>query len=135
MRRLVVFSLAIVSLTVASTAQGSAAQRTALTVSYWENGSTSSEKTVWTLRCNPAGGTLERPLRACERLASGGRQLLAPVKAGEICTQIYGGPQVALVTGMLDGRRVWARFQRRNGCEIARWNRLSPWLLPAAGVT
>jgi hypothetical protein len=134
MGRLLVLSLAITSLA-ASTAQSAPAQHTALTISYWENGSTSSEKTAWTLTCDPAGGTLRRPQRACERLASGGRQLFAQVKAGQICTQIYGGPQVALVTGTLDGRRLWARFQRRNGCEIARWNRLSPWLLPAAGVT
>jgi hypothetical protein len=53
------------------------------------------------------------------------------VKPGSICTEIYGGPQVALVTGILAGRRIWARFQRRDGCEIARWNRLAPWLLPA----
>jgi hypothetical protein len=42
-----------------------------------------------------------------------------------MCTQIYGGPQEALVTGTFGGRRVWARFSRRNGCEIARWNRIA----------
>ena len=35
---------------------------------------------------------------------------------------IYGGPQTAVVSGMLDGVRLWARFARRDGCEIGRWN-------------
>jgi hypothetical protein len=50
-----------------------------------------------------------------------------------VCTQIYGGPQVARVTGRIDGRRVWATLGRTDGCEISRWDRLSPWLLPAGG--
>jgi hypothetical protein len=43
-----------------------------------------------------------------------------------VCTQIYGGPQEALVTGTVRGDRVWVRFSRRDGCEIDRWNRLAP---------
>jgi hypothetical protein len=135
MRRLAVLGLAIVSLGAIPTAESSTAQRTSLTVTFWESGAAASDKTVWTLKCDPAGGTLTRPARACQRLASGGRALFAPLRKDMLCTQIYGGPQVALVTGMLDGRRLWARFQRRNGCEIARWSRLSPWLLPPGGVT
>ena len=133
MRGLVLVTALLLALAAGSASAGTQS-RTALTVAYWAEG-TSSAKTVWTLRCDPAGGTLKRPARACRHLAEGGRQLFAPVKRGEICTQIYGGPEVAIVSGMLDGRRVWARFQRRNGCEIDRWNRLSPWLLPAGGVT
>lgn len=110
--------------------------RTSLTVTFWAEGqSTTAGKDVWTLTCDPAGGTLRRPGRACQRLTSGGRALFAPLRKGLICTQIYGGPQVALVTGTLAGHRLWARFQRRNGCEIDRWNRLSPWLLPPGGAT
>jgi hypothetical protein len=44
------------------------------------------------------------------------------VPATVACTQIYGGPQTALVTGEFRGRRVRATFNRKNGCEIARWN-------------
>jgi hypothetical protein len=118
----------------ASSAQGSAPPRTALTISYWERGSASGKKKVWTLGCDPARGTLKSPRRACKHLARAGRGLFAPVEAGAICTEIYGGPQVALITGILDGRRVWTRFQRSGGCEIERWNRLAPWLLPRGGV-
>jgi Subtilisin inhibitor-like len=106
-----------------------ASSRTALGIAFWATGT--GTKQSWTLRCFPSGGTLPHPSRACARLASLGRRAFAPVKPGSICTEIYGGPQVALVSGILAGRRIWARFQRRDGCEIARWNRLAPWLLPA----
>ena len=54
-----------------------------------------------------------------------GRGIFAPTPPGAACTQIYGGPQQAVVTGTLAGSRVWARFMRRNGCEIGRWNRVT----------
>lgn len=38
------------------------------------------------------------------------------------CTQQYGGPQVATVTGAVDGKPVEATFSLRNGCEIGAWN-------------
>jgi hypothetical protein len=132
MRGLLLVAVAVLVAGVGSaTAQSSA---TALTITYWTDGSHTADKTVWTLRCNPSGGTLKRPGVACRHVAAGGRRLFAPVKQGAICTEIYGGPQVALITGTVDGKRVWARFQRRDGCEIARWMRLSPWLLPPGGV-
>ena len=52
-----------------------------------------------------------------------------------VCTEIYGGPQKARVVGTVAGRRIWATFTRTNGCEIERWSRISPWLVPAGGVT
>jgi hypothetical protein len=45
--------------------------------------------------------------------------------AGIACTQIYGGPEEALVVGRFRGRPVWVRFHRKDGCGIARWNRVS----------
>ncbi len=80
---------------------------------------------VTTLRCEPTGGTVARPAVACARLLAAGRALFAPTPTSMACTQIYGGPQVALVTGTLRGVKVWARFRRRDGCEIARWNRVA----------
>jgi hypothetical protein len=47
------------------------------------------------------------------------------------CTEIYGGSQVALVTGTVAGERVWARLRRDDGCQIARWER-NRFLVPAA---
>jgi Subtilisin inhibitor-like len=48
--------------------------------------------------------------------------------AGRICSQIYGGPQHATVTGTVDGEPVSLEVTRSNGCGIADWTRLE-WLL------
>ena len=48
---------------------------------------------------------------------------LRPVPADVACTEIYGGPATARVRGSLDGTPVDVRFERTNGCEIARWER------------
>jgi hypothetical protein len=121
--------LALAAPALAGTAGG-----TTLRVTYWEDSAVPAESWTWTLRCNPAGGTLPRPGRACARLAAGGVKLFVPVSPRAICTQIYGGPQLAKVVGTVNGRRVRATFTRSNGCEIARWQRISPWLVPAGGV-
>ena len=130
--------VALVFITLGAAATVGAAGKTpgtALTVTYWENGANTSDRVTWTIRCNPARGTHPRPATACRRLEEGGWKLVAPVPASAICTEIYGGPQVARVVGVLQGRKVWARFSRENGCQISRWSRLSPWLFPAGGVT
>jgi hypothetical protein len=61
-------------------------------------------------------------------------KLFAPVSPRAVCTEIYGGPQLSRVVGTVNGRRVRATFTRTNGCEISRWQRISPWLVPAGGV-
>jgi hypothetical protein len=55
-----------------------------------------------------------------------------PVPDDMACTQQFGGPETATVTGTLRDRDVDARFSRENGCEIARWEKVAP-LLEAAG--
>jgi hypothetical protein len=112
-----------------------AATRTALTVTFWEDGARTDTRVTWTLRCDPPSGTLRRPAVACARLRTGGTALFRPIPKDAACTELYGGPQVALVRGTVAGVRVWARLQRRNGCEIERWARFSPWLIPRGGVT
>ena len=134
MRKFGLLALAVAALGACATGAASTAP-TALTVTYWEDGSQPGERITWTLRCNPARGTLRRPAVACRRLRAGGAKLFAPVPKNAICTQIYGGPQVARVVGIVSGKRVSARLSRVNGCQIARWNQLSPWLLPRGGVT
>ena len=86
----------------------------------------------WTLRCGPAGGTHGAPAAACRRLDAQARPF-RPVPKDAVCTEIYGGPQVARIVGTYKGRRIWVQVQRRNGCEISRWDRLRP-LLPAGGA-
>jgi len=50
--------------------------------------------------------------------------------AGRACTQIYGGPQTARITGTIDGRRVDRMFKRTNGCAIEEYARVSKILPP-----
>ena len=83
---------------------------------------------TWTFGCGTARGTVPRPVRACARLLAGGAKLFAPLPKDAVCTEIYGGPQKARVVGTVNGRRVHATFTRTNGCEISRWQRISPWL-------
>ncbi|MFC9957282.1 SSI family serine proteinase inhibitor [Streptomyces nigra] len=84
------------------------------------------------LTCHPAGGDHPDAARACAALDRGtrwGRDLFAPDAPGGLCTMQYGGPATAHVTGTWAGRPVDARFDRGDGCAIARWNRFVP-LLP-----
>ena len=46
------------------------------------------------------------------------------------CTQIYGGPETARVTGTIGGEMVDRRFSRTNGCEIAAYRRAAGLLRP-----
>ena len=122
---------AMIAATQASAATSSG---TALRVTYWPDSANRGETVTWTVRCDPAGGTLQRPARACRKLAVGGVRLFAPTPKNTACTELYGGPQRARVVGTVTGKRVWATFTRVNGCEIARWQRISPWLVPRGGV-
>ena len=133
MRVLVVTTMLVLALT--GTAGAGASSGTNLRITYWANSAAPTESWTWTVRCNPAGGTLRRPVRACARLASGAAKLFASLPKDTVCTEIYGGPQKARVVGTVNGQRVRAIFTRTNGCEISRWQRISPWLLPAGGVS
>ncbi|MEU1087436.1 SSI family serine proteinase inhibitor [Streptomyces sp. NPDC005892] len=96
------------------------------------------------LTCTPAAGTRSGTRAggdhpdaqgACDRLAEAegtGEDLFRPVDKNAMCTQMYGGPATARITGTWRGRPVDTTVNRKNGCEIARWNALRP-LLPATG--
>lgn len=82
------------------------------------------------------GSTLPDPgaaLTAVERF--GEEAFFPPRRADMMCTQQYGGPQVAVVTGTFHGRPVHRRFSLTDGCEIARWRSLAPLLGGTAGST
>jgi hypothetical protein len=90
-----------------SSGGGGTASGTSVTVTYWPDGSNPSQKTTttYTGKINVAD--------------------LAPVPANTPCTMIYGGPQKATITGTVDGQPVNATFDRTNGCEITRWEKLA----------
>jgi Subtilisin inhibitor-like len=87
--------------------------------------SESAAPKVFTLHCAPARGTVPHPAAACRRLIAIGDGAFAPTPRGmRTCSQIYGGPQTATVTGVYFGRSVWAKLSRVDGCALARWNRV-----------
>ncbi|GAP50287.1 SSI family serine proteinase inhibitor [Streptomyces azureus] len=88
------------------------------------------------LYCGPDGGSHPDPRGACaalERDTRWGQDAFAPAPEGGFCTMQYGGPATAHVTGTWAGRPVDATYDRRDGCGIARWDRLVP-LLPDVGA-
>lgn len=90
---------------------------------------------TYELYCGPDGGSHPDPRGACATLKRDkrwGKDVFAPAPEGGFCTMQYGGPATAHVTGTWAGRPVDATYDRRDGCEIARWDRLVP-LLPDMG--
>ncbi|MFI6374066.1 SSI family serine proteinase inhibitor [Streptomyces sp. NPDC050546] len=88
------------------------------------------------LYCGPDGGSHPDPRGACaalERDTRWGQEAFAPAPKGGFCTMQYGGPATAHVTGTWAGRPVDATYDRRDGCQISRWDRLVP-LLPDMGA-
>jgi hypothetical protein len=76
-----------------------------------------------------AESTIPDPAAALAAVERFGEDLFFAARRPDVlCTQQYGGPQVALVTGHLHGRRVHSRFTLTDGCEIARWRALAPLL-------
>jgi hypothetical protein len=95
-----------------------------------DNGSGSTS--TWRLTCNPPGGTHPDPKAACRALEANGAAALPPVPKDKACTQIYGGPDTATITGTWQGQDVISRFARNDGCQISRW-KLMEGLLPPGG--
>ncbi|MFF8960358.1 SSI family serine proteinase inhibitor [Streptomyces sp. NPDC014894] len=109
-------------------------QRDRLTVVVSETGNARTDGR-YELTCAPAGGTHPAAEDACARLDQLARESenpFTPVPRGQMCTQQSGGPATARVTGTWHGQRVNAAFNRRNGCEIHRWQTMEP-VLPSTG--
>jgi hypothetical protein len=89
--------------------------------------------TTWHLTCSPAGGDHPTPAKACATLAEHGATALPPVPPDRMCSQLYGGPHTAHITGTWQGKPVNATFSRTDGCQTARWDALVG-LLPSANA-
>ncbi|GAA1911265.1 SSI family serine proteinase inhibitor [Streptantibioticus ferralitis] len=99
-----------------------------LTITYADG---SGPTVTSTLSCHPAGGTHRNARAACDRLdALDGP--LGPVPHDQMCTELYGGPQTARITGTWRGRHVEDTYTRTDGCQAARWQRMEP-VLPEPG--
>lgn len=101
---------------------------TDLRITVWPEGREKGNANVYTLKCAPARGSLARASAACTELLKMTRPF-RPVPPDTFCTDLYGGPQQALVAGTFKGARVWALFSATNGCQISRAKRIS-FLLP-----
>jgi hypothetical protein len=84
---------------------------------------------TWTLVCaGVAEGTHPDPEGACAHL-QGLDDPFAPLPEDVVCTEQYGGPQTAHVTGRWAGEPVDVQLSRVDGCRITQWDGLGP-LLP-----
>lgn len=92
----------------------------------------SGDVVTWRLSCDPPGGDHPDPVAACAAL-EGHPEALAPVPGDRMCSQQFGGPMTATLSGTWRGTPVNATFSLTDGCEIARWNTLAG-LLPPAGA-
>ncbi|MFJ3958767.1 serine protease inhibitor [Arthrobacter sp. NPDC090010] len=81
-----------------------------------------------------AGSTVPDPAAACALLNSQPGLLGPAQKPGTACTDLYGGPETARVTGTLNGKPVEAKLSRTNGCSTAQWTALAPLLGSSGGV-
>ncbi len=99
---------------------GPAQPRYDLTISFWPGGRGSVARTA-TLTCDPNGGTHPSAEAACSALLAH-PDALRPVPPDTACAEIFGGPQLATISG---ANGVHALLSRANSCEIARWDALS----------
>jgi Subtilisin inhibitor-like len=88
----------------------------------------------WTLSCvGGASGSHPQAEAACAHLA-GLEEPFAPLPDDVVCTEQFGGPQTARVTGRWDGEPVDLELSRADGCRIAQWDSLGPLLPVPVGV-
>jgi hypothetical protein len=119
MKKLITMIVSI--LLVLTTIPAGANQKYQLKIVY--QASEKSKEITWSLTCRPSGGNHPQPKTACSEIRDAVKPFARP-KSDEICTQIFGGPQRARVTGTWAGKKVNRLFTQANGCEIERWEQL-----------
>lgn len=93
----------------------------------------------YTLSCRPDAPQIVPvvdgidPGTACQRLQdeSVSDWLVNGPDPDQVCTEVYGGPQRATITGTIEDRPVQTEVDRTNGCGIDTWDRLLAGVLPA----
>ncbi|MCA1832338.1 MAG: hypothetical protein ABR548_04810 [Actinomycetota bacterium] len=92
-----------------------------------------------TVACTSDGGTGTGYLHDPDLAGKACRAALEPANkvlltkgliTDRVCTEIYGGPQKATITGAVRGDPVNATITRTNGCGIADWTKLEALLGP-----
>ncbi|WP_433331430.1 SSI family serine proteinase inhibitor [Spirillospora sp. CA-294931] len=80
---------------------------------------------TWKLTCEPAGGDHPKAADACQTLTKA-KNPFQPVPKDQMCTKIYGGPEIATVKGTWQGQPVDTKFTRADGCQLSRWSKVGP---------
>ncbi len=76
-----------------------------------------------TLTCEPTGGDHPEAAQACADLGQA-QEPFAALPSDRMCTEIFGGPQTAVVTGTHRGEPVRTELSRSDGCRIEQWESL-----------
>ncbi|WP_197022204.1 SSI family serine proteinase inhibitor [Candidatus Blastococcus massiliensis] len=83
---------------------------------------------TWTLTCvGFVEGNHPSAQAACDHLA-GIERPFAPLPDDVFCTQQYGGPETAHVLGRWAGEPVDLQLSRVDGCTLAQWDSLVPFV-------
>jgi Subtilisin inhibitor-like len=78
----------------------------------------------WSLRCEPAGGTVPDAAAAC-RLLTTDTTILRPSPATHImCRKATGGARTFTITGTWRGKKV-REVVADGGCELRRWSQMA----------
>jgi Subtilisin inhibitor-like len=78
----------------------------------------------WSLRCDPAGGTMPDAAAAC-RLLAADTTILHPVRATDImCPAILQKARIFTITGTWYGTKLH-EVVTDGGCDLARWSRMA----------
>jgi len=84
----------------------------------------------WTLTCAPVGGDHPDPEAACAEIEEVGAEPFTLDTSDSMCTLQIGGPEVARVTGHVNGTEIDTEFNKRDGCEIERFDEVHTVLNP-----
>jgi hypothetical protein len=130
---LLVASLAVAGVACGDDSSSGDSQTVNLTVKVSDGNGKSAEAT---LECDggsaKGGGFLEDGADQHCRDALAMEELLTTQPAEDrACTQIYGGPQTARITGTFGAQDVARSITRTNGCEIEDWKQADALLAPS----
>ncbi len=103
-----------------SSAGTTAASKVSLTVDFTASSTTPASH--YTLRCEPAGGTVSDPDQACSRLLAGA-SIFALRPAHVMCPMILANAGRAIVEGTYLGKKVHETIVD-GGCDLSRWTKL-----------
>jgi len=93
-----------------------------------------AEPEVARLECSAeprASGFITDAETACRAVVENRSLLLNGPPDNVVCTEIYGGPERATISGTVEGKHVHLAASREDGCAIATWDALKELLEPS----